>query len=89
MQFTLRYESETLSAVLSQIPCTLMRAGTSRGPFFLKDWLPLDEAERNRLLVAAIGSGDAGQISGLGGGTTLTSKVAIVSKSTRPDVDVD
>lgn len=89
MQFTLRYESETLPAVLSQIPCTLMRAGTSRGPFFLKDWLPLDEAERNRLLVAAIGSGDAGQISGLGGGTTLTSKVAIVSKSTRPDVDVD
>ena len=25
------------------IPCVLMRAGTSRGPFFLRDWLPADE----------------------------------------------
>jgi len=89
MQFTLRYESVTLPAVLSSIPCTLMRAGTSRGPFFLKEWLPQDEAERNRVLVAVIGSGDTCQISGLGGGSTLNSKVAIVSKSTRPDVDVD
>lgn len=22
------------------IPCVLMRAGTSRGPFFLREWLP-------------------------------------------------
>lgn len=51
--------------------------------------MPQDEAERNRVLVAVIGSGDTCQISGLGGGSTLNSKVAIVSKSTRPDVDVD
>lgn len=89
MQFTLIYESVTVRAVLHPIPCTLMRAGTSRGPFFLKEWLPQDEGERNRVLVAVIGSGDACQISGLGGGSTLNSKVAIVSKSTRPDVDVD
>jgi 2-methylaconitate cis-trans-isomerase PrpF len=72
-----------------KIPCVLMRAGSSRGPFFLKEWLPAGESERNRALVAAIGSGDVGQISGLGGGTSLTSKVAIVSKSDRPGVDVD
>ena len=29
------------------LPCVLMRAGTSRGPFFLRDWLPADEAARN------------------------------------------
>lgn len=71
------------------IPCVLMRAGTSRGPFFLKDWLPVETAERDRVLVAAIGSSDATQINGLGGGTSLTSKVAIVSRSTRADCDVD
>jgi 2-methylaconitate cis-trans-isomerase PrpF len=66
-----------------------MRAGTSRGPFFLKDWLPKDLAERDQVLVRAIGSMDTTQIGGLGGGTTLTSKVAIVSPSTRADCEVD
>ena len=36
-----------------------------------------------------MGSPDPRQIDGLGGADTLTSKVAIVSKSTRPGVDVD
>ena len=71
------------------IPCVLMRAGTSRGPFFLKEWLPADIAERDRVLIRAIGSMDSTQINGLGGGTSLTSKVAIVSKSTRSDCEVD
>ena len=66
-----------------------MRAGTSRGPFFLKEWLPADIAERDRVLIRAIGSMDSTQINGLGGGTSLTSKVAIVSKSTRSDCEVD
>jgi 2-methylaconitate cis-trans-isomerase PrpF len=74
---------------LATIPCVLMRAGTSRGPFFLKEWLPESVSERNRVLVRAIGSMDATQINGLGGGTSLTSKVAIVSKSTRADCEVD
>jgi 2-methylaconitate cis-trans-isomerase PrpF len=71
------------------IPCVLMRAGTSRGPFFLSEWLPSEEQSRNRVLVSAIGSSDQSQINGLGGGTSLTSKVAIVSPSTRSDCDVD
>ena len=33
------------------LPCVLMRAGTSRGPFFLRDWLPADETERNATLI--------------------------------------
>ena len=63
------------------IPCVLMRAGTSRGPFFLRDWLPADEAARNEVLIGAIGASDLLQVDGVGGGSTLTSKVAIVSRS--------
>jgi 2-methylaconitate cis-trans-isomerase PrpF len=73
----------------TEIPCTLMRAGTSRGPFFLKDWLPAEEAARNAALVGAIGSMDSMPIDGLGGGNSLTSKVAIVSQSVRPGCDLD
>jgi len=66
-----------------------MRSGTSRGPFFLRDWLPQDRPARDRVLVSAIGSADSSQINGLGGGSSLTSKVAIVSRASRPDCDVD
>src|SRR6201991_2836913 len=71
------------------IPVIFMRGGTSRGPFFKADDLPQDAAARDRVLLAAMGSPDPRQIDGLGGADTLTSKVAIVSKSTRPGVDVD
>ena len=71
------------------IPTIFMRGGTSRGPFFKADDLPKDVATRDRFLLAAMGSPDIRQIDGLGGADTLTSKVAIVSRSTRPGVDVD
>jgi hypothetical protein len=71
------------------IPCIFMRGGTSRGPYFLASDLPSDRAERERTLLAVMGSPDVRQIDGLGGADTLTSKVAIVSKSARAGVDVD
>jgi 2-methylaconitate cis-trans-isomerase PrpF len=71
------------------LPCVLMRAGTSRGPYFLREWLPQDLALRDRVLQSAIGAADATHINGMGGGTTLTSKVAIVSRAARDDCDVD
>ena len=71
------------------IPCTLMRGGTSKGPFFLARDLPADDKTRDRVLLAALGSPDPRQIDGVGGAEPLTSKVAIVSKSSRPNVDVD
>ncbi len=71
------------------IPVIFMRGGTSRGPYFKAEDLPQDPAARDRVLLAAMGSPDPRQIDGLGGADTLTSKVAIVSKSTRPGVDVD
>ncbi len=77
------------SPMARTIPCVLMRAGTSRGPFFLRDWLPVDERERDEALIGAIGASDLLQVDGVGGGSTLTSKVAIVSKSLEPGCDVD
>ena len=71
------------------IPCMFMRAGTSRGPFFLLEDLPADPEVRDRVLLAAMGSPDPRQIDGLGGATTVTSKVAMVSPSQRPGIDVD
>ena len=71
------------------IPCMLMRGGTSRGPFFLLEDLPADPEVRDRVLLAAMGSPDPRQIDGLGGATTVTSKVAMVSPSQRPGIDVD
>ena len=71
------------------IPCTLMRGGTSKGPYFRAADLPSDLALRDEVLLAAMGSPDARQIDGLGGATTLTSKVAIVGPSQRPGIDVD
>jgi 2-methylaconitate cis-trans-isomerase PrpF len=58
-----------------------MRGGTSRGPFFLRDDLPPDRETMGRVLLAAMGSPDARQIDGLGGATTLTSKVVILSRA--------
>jgi len=66
-----------------------MRGGTSRGLYFNADDLPDDPALRDRVLLAAMGSPDSRQIDGLGGAHPLTSKVAIISRSQRDDVDVD
>lgn len=74
---------------LQAIPCTLMRGGTSRGPFFLESDLPTDAGARNGVLLAAMGSPDPRQIDGLGGAHPLTSKVGIVRPSTTPGVDLD
>jgi 2-methylaconitate cis-trans-isomerase PrpF/tripartite-type tricarboxylate transporter receptor subunit TctC len=71
------------------VPCVLMRGGTSRGPFFLREWLPDDDIARDEALIGAIGASDLTPVDGVGGGSTLTSKVAIVSPSSRADCDVD
>ena len=71
------------------IPCTWMRGGTSKGAYFLARHLPAAEAERDALLLAVMGSPDPRQIDGIGGADPLTSKVAVVSASDRPDADVD
>ena len=71
------------------IPCFMMRGGTSKGAYFLASDLPDDAAARDRILLAVMGSPDKRQIDGIGGADPLTSKVAIVSRSARPGIDVD
>jgi probable AcnD-accessory protein PrpF len=68
-----------------------MRGGTSKGVFFRKEDLPADPGARERILLRVTGSPDpyGKQIDGMGAATSSTSKVVIVSKSSRPDCDVD
>jgi 2-methylaconitate cis-trans-isomerase PrpF/tripartite-type tricarboxylate transporter receptor subunit TctC len=89
MQFTFAMTAPIIQSMNRVIPCVLMRAGTSRGPFFLREWLPADDTERDEALIGAIGASDLLQVDGVGGGSTLTSKVAIVSKSAQSGCDVD
>ncbi|MBO4120464.1 2-methylaconitate cis-trans isomerase PrpF [Cupriavidus gilardii] len=78
-----------------RIPATYMRGGTSKGVFFRLQDLP-EAAQspgpaRDALLMRVIGSPDpyGKQIDGMGAATSSTSKTVIVSRSTRPDHDVD
>ncbi|MEX8505375.1 2-methylaconitate cis-trans isomerase PrpF [Leptothrix ochracea] len=73
------------------IPAVWMRGGTSKGVFFRADDLPSDPLLRDRLLLRVMGSPDpyGQQIDGLGGATSSTSKVVVLSRSSRPDSDVD
>ncbi|MEC8595519.1 MAG: 4-oxalomesaconate tautomerase [SAR324 cluster bacterium] len=71
------------------IPACLMRGGTSKGLIFLAEDLPDELSLRDQVLLAAMGSPDVRQIDGMGGTHPLTSKVGVISKSTRSDADVD
>ncbi|MFY7912831.1 MAG: PrpF domain-containing protein [Emticicia sp.] len=71
-----------------KIPFYQIRGGSSKGLYFKADDLPKDEVERNKILLLAMEGtteGDPRQIDGLGGATSLTSKVAIISKSENPN----
>ena len=72
-----------------RIPCVLMRGGTSRGPYLLASDLPTDPRQRDAVLLRIMGSPHPLQVDGIGGANTLTSKVAIVSRSSEPGADVD
>lgn len=78
-----------------KVPATYMRGGTSKGVFFRLEDLPpaaqVPGAARDALLMRVIGSPDPyeKQIDGMGGATSSTSKTVILSKSTRPDHDID
>lgn len=78
-----------------RIPATYMRGGTSKGVFFRLEDLPTAAQQpgpaRDALLMRVIGSPDpyGKQIDGMGGATSSTSKTVIISKSTKPDHDVD
>ena len=78
-----------LTSTQTRIPCVMMRGGTSKGAYLFADDLPADAALRDAVLLAIMGSPDKRQIDGIGGADSLTSKVAIISRATHADADVD
>lgn len=78
-----------------RVPATYMRGGTSKGVFFRLEDLPAScrqpGAARDRLFMRVIGSPDpyAAHIDGMGGATSSTSKCVILSRSERPEHDVE
>ncbi len=78
-----------------RIPATYIRGGTSKGVFFRLDDLPERARKpgpaRDALLLRVIGSPDpyGKHTDGMGGATSSTSKIVIVSTSTRRDHDLD
>ncbi|CDU22581.1 uncharacterized protein SPSC_01211 [Sporisorium scitamineum] len=74
------------------LPLTIMRAGTSKGLFINAAHLPASRSSWQHILPAIMGSPDpySRQLDGLGGGTSTTSKIAVVSLSSAPSIaDVD
>jgi len=71
------------------IPFHYFRGGTSKGPYFLRTDLPTDREKLTSVLISVIGAGDNLNIDGIGGGNTVSTKVAILSQSTQDDVDID
>lgn len=72
-----------------RVPAVLMRGGTSKGLFVRESDLPPPGNERDRAILALMGSPDPAQIDGLGGATSSTSKVMAISRSSNPDCDID
>ncbi|MDR4125798.1 2-methylaconitate cis-trans isomerase PrpF [Yanghanlia caeni] len=78
-----------------KIPAIYMRGGTSKGVFFkLEDLPPAAQKPgpaRDALLMRVIGSPDpyGKHTDGMGGATSSTSKVVILSRSSQPGHDVD
>ena len=74
---------------IKKLPVTILRGGTSKGVYILQSDLPEDQRAWEPILLRLMGSPDRKQIDGLGGSQSVTSKVAIIRKSARPDADVD
>lgn len=78
--------------MIRSIPISIIRGGSSKGVYFKKSDLPHSEIERKDVLLKVMegnGLGDNRQIDGLGGATSLTSKIAIVSRSDDSKADLD
>lgn len=71
------------------IPFLFVRGGTSRGPYMNRSDLPEDLETLSEVLIAIVGSGHPLNIDGIGGGNAVTTKVAMLSKSSDDWADID
>ena len=74
---------------MKKYPCVYMRGGTSKAVIFHEKDLPEDRSLWNDIFLKVMGTPDVKQIDGMGGTVSSTSKVAVISKSDRPDADVN
>ncbi len=70
------------------VRCMVMRGGTSKGAYFLREDLPSDPDERDDLLLRIMGTPDPRQIDGIGGAHPLTSKVAVIGRDESGRADI-
>lgn len=71
------------------VPCSIYRGGTSRGLMFHKKDLPADANARKKIFLDGIDAYNPSQVNGLGGTSSSTSKVCVVSPSSLECVDGD
>jgi 2-methylaconitate cis-trans-isomerase PrpF len=69
--------------------CVVARGGTSKGLLMQNDELPSDNPDRDEALLSLFGSHEPRQVDGLGGATSTTSKLMIVTPSSRSSTDID
>lgn len=74
---------------MKKYPCVYMRGGTSKAVFFHEKDLPQDKSQWDEIFLKVMGTPDVKQIDGMGGTVSSTSKIAIISPSDRPGVDVN
>lgn len=70
-------------------PFIFMRGGSSRGPYLRRNDLPEDLNDLSNVLISIVGAGHPLNIDGIGGGTAVTTKVAMLSRSDDEWADVD
>ncbi|KAH8698859.1 PrpF protein [Talaromyces proteolyticus] len=72
-----------------RIPAVYMRGGSSKAVFLRADNIPPPGPIRDSVLKRVMGTPDPIQVDGMGGAKAVTSKIAIISPSTRDNVDID
>ena len=89
-------KTENTGHDLTALPALFMRGGTSSGLYWNAADLPREVSKRDAVLLAAMGTCDGTdptpdprQLNGLGKGTPVTSKTAILSPSPVSGVDID
>lgn len=74
---------------MKKYPCVYMRGGTSKAVFFQEKDLPEDRSLWKDIFLGVMGSPDVKQIDGMGGTVSSTSKIAVISPSSREGIDVN
>lgn len=75
--------------IQSKIPCSVYRGGTSRGVFFHEKDLPKNPELKKKIFLQGIDAYNTTQVDGLGGGSSHTSKVVVISPNPNENIDIN